>query len=175
VFSREYGFTIALASLAARTDVADMTADQELSTHAPATHHVYGDRVVGATHLSEAGNISKRQSATAFHFSRAGGNCPLWVARTTSTNPSRYLEPHKTFAIGLGCDLAHANKLVYSAGVDLIDPDAAVPIGAGCKICDRPACPQRAFPYVGAPVHVDLNTRSDLPYPPNLGNNDERA
>jgi predicted transcriptional regulator len=202
VFSREYGFTIALASLAARTDVADMTADQELSTHAPATHHVYGDRVVGATHLSEAGNISKRQSATAFHFSRAGGNCPMWVvhhafstpgqfvtqvaqmpdgrsyfwvARTTSTNPSRYLEPHKTFAIGLGCDLAHANKLVYSAGVDLIDPDAAVPIGAGCKICDRPACPQRAFPYVGAPVHVDLNTRSDLPYPPNLGNNDERA
>lgn len=26
-----------------------------------------------------AGNISKRQSATAFHFSRVGGSCPLWV------------------------------------------------------------------------------------------------
>ena len=25
-----------------------------------------------------AGNISKRQSATAFHVSRVGGNCPLW-------------------------------------------------------------------------------------------------
>ena len=126
-----------------------------------------------------AGNISKRQSATAFHFSRVGGNCPLWVvhhafgrpgefltqvaempdgrsyfwiARTTSSTPSRYLGPHKSFAIGLGCDLAHADKLIYSAGIDLTDPDATVAIGAGCKICDRPACPQRAFPYVGRAV-----------------------
>lgn len=88
-----------------------------------------------------AGNISKRQSATAFHFSRVGGNCPLWVvhhafsrpgqfltqvaqmpdertyfwvARTTTTEPSRYLGPDKSFAIGLGCDVAHAEKLIYS-------------------------------------------------------------
>lgn len=26
-----------------------------------------------------AGNISKRQSATGFHFSRSGGSCPLWA------------------------------------------------------------------------------------------------
>jgi XRE family transcriptional regulator, fatty acid utilization regulator len=140
-----------------------------------------------------AGNISKRQSATAFHFSRVGGNCPLWVvhhafarpgefitqvaqmpdgrsyfwiARTTSASPSRYRGPRKRFAIGLGCDLAHADKLIYSAGIDVTDPDAAVPIGAGCKICDRPACPQRAFPYIGRPVHVDPHSSSDLPYPP---------
>jgi XRE family transcriptional regulator, fatty acid utilization regulator len=140
-----------------------------------------------------AGNISKRQSATAFHFSRVGGNCPLWVvhhafsrpgqfltqvaqmpdgrsyfwiARTTNASPSRYLGPHKSFAIGLGCDLAHAHKLIYSTGIDLTDPDAAVAIGAGCKICDRPACPQRAFPYLGAAVQVDPNASSDLPYPP---------
>jgi hypothetical protein len=30
----------------------------------------------------------------------------------------------------------------------LKNPIAATPIGAGCKICDRPACPQRAFPPV---------------------------
>jgi XRE family transcriptional regulator, fatty acid utilization regulator len=140
-----------------------------------------------------AGNISKRQSATAFHFSRVGGSCPLWVvhhafarpdqfltqvaqmpdgrsyfwiARTTNSTPNRYLGPHKSFAIGLGCDLAHADKLIYSAGVDLADADATVPIGAGCKICDRPACPQRAFPYVGRPVQVDPHASSDLPYPP---------
>jgi XRE family transcriptional regulator, fatty acid utilization regulator len=140
-----------------------------------------------------AGNISKRQSATAFHFSRVGGNCPLWVvhhafsrpgqfltqvaqmpdgrsyfwiARTITAQPSRYLGPHKSFAIGLGCDLVHAPKLIYSAGVDLTDPDATVPIGAGCKICDRPACPQRAFPYTGAAVQVDPNASSNLPYPP---------
>ena len=140
-----------------------------------------------------AGNISKRQSATAFHFSRVGGNCPLWVvhhafsrpgqfltqiaqmpdertyfwvARTTATEPSRYLGPDKSFAIGLGCDVAHAENLVYSVGIDLTDTEAIVPIGAGCKICDRPACSQRAFPYLGHPVHVDAHASTDLPYPP---------
>ncbi|MGV9801085.1 short-chain fatty acyl-CoA regulator family protein [Mycobacterium sp. NPDC003449] len=140
-----------------------------------------------------AGNISKRQSATAFHFSRVGGNCPLWVvhhasarpgefltqvaqmpdgrsyfwiAKTADTAPSRYLGTPKSFAIGLGCDLAHADKLVYSVGIDLTDPEAVVPIGAGCRVCDRPACPQRAFPYVGKPVQVDPQTSSSLPYSP---------
>lgn len=140
-----------------------------------------------------AGNISKRQSATAFHFSRVGGNCPLWVvhhafarpgqfltqvaqmpdrrsyfwiARTTTAEPSRYLGPAKSFAIGLGCDVSHAEKLVYSVGIDLADPEATVPIGAGCKICDRPACSQRAFPYLGRPVHIDPDSSTDLPYPP---------
>jgi XRE family transcriptional regulator, fatty acid utilization regulator len=140
-----------------------------------------------------AGNISKRQSATAFHFSRVGGNCPLWVvhhafarpgqfltqvaqmpdertyfwiARTTTSDPSRYLGIHKSFAVGLGCDLAHADRLVYSAGIDLTDAEATVPIGAGCKICDRPACPQRAFPYLGSQVYVDPHASTDLPYPP---------
>ncbi|MEU3922067.1 short-chain fatty acyl-CoA regulator family protein [Streptomyces sp. NPDC029004] len=28
--------------------------------------------------VDRAGNLSKRQSATGFHFSRAGGTCPLW-------------------------------------------------------------------------------------------------
>lgn len=140
-----------------------------------------------------AGNISKRQSATAFHFSRVGGNCPLWVvhhafsrpgqfltqvaqmpdertyfwiARTVTTEPSRYLGPDKSFAIGLGCDVAHAGKLVYSVGIDPTSPESIVPIGAGCKICDRPACPQRAFPYLGRPVRVDPHSSTDLPYPP---------
>ena len=140
-----------------------------------------------------AGNISKRQSATAFHFSRVGGNCPLWVvhhafsrpgqfltqvaqmpdertyfwiARTTTTEASRYLGPDKSFAIGLGCDVAHAEKLIYSAGIDLTDPEAIVPIGAGCKICNRSACAQRAFPYLGGRAAVDENTGSGLPYSP---------
>lgn len=142
-----------------------------------------------------AGNISKRQSATAFHFSRVGGNCPLWVvhhafaqpgrfltqvaqmpdgrsyfwiARTADSTPASYLGPQKSFAIGLGCDIAHADKLIYSAGIDLTDADTTVPIGAGCKICDRPTCPQRAFPYLGAAVRVDQNGSSNLPYPPVL-------
>lgn len=141
----------------------------------------------------KAGNISKRQSATAFHFSRVGGSCPLWVvhdafaqpgriatqvaqmpdgrsyfwiAKTTAPEGQGYLGQHKSFAIGLGCDLVHADKLVYSTGIALDDPSTAVPIGAGCKICNRPTCPQRAFPYLGGRVVVDQNTGSGLPYSP---------
>jgi predicted transcriptional regulator/transcriptional regulator with XRE-family HTH domain len=141
----------------------------------------------------KAGNISKRQSATAFHFSRIGGSCPLWVVHDAFAQPGRivtqvaqmpdgrsyfwvakatapegrgYLGQHTSFAIGLGCDLAHAHKLVYSTGVAVDDPGTAVPIGAGCKICNRPSCAQRAFPYLGGHVAVDENTGSSLPYSP---------
>lgn len=140
-----------------------------------------------------AGNISKRQSATAFHFSRVGGSCPLWVvheafahpgriltqvaampdgrrylwvARTTSSGQHGFGTAPKEFAVGLGCDIEYADRLVYSKGLQLDDPDAAVPIGAGCKVCERPACPQRAFPQIGRPLAISENTSVDLPYPP---------
>lgn len=139
-----------------------------------------------------AGNISKRQSATAFHFSRVGGSCPLWVAHDAFSTPGRivtqtsqmpdgrsyfrlarttadatgYLAPQKTFAIGLGCDVAHAHRLVYSTGVDMTDPRTTVPIGAGCKACDRPACAQRAFPQLGLPIRVDPDLSDSIPYRP---------
>ena len=90
----------------------------------------------------------------------------FWVARTTTTEPNRYLGPDRSFAIGLGCDVAHAEKLIYSVGIDPTNAESIVPIGAGCKICDRPACPQRAFPYLGRPVYVDPHSSTDLPYPP---------
>lgn len=139
-----------------------------------------------------AGNISKRQSATAFHFSRVGGSCPLWVvheafaypgriltqiaempdgrrylwiARTAMTAPQGFGTATKNFAIGLGCDIEYADRLVYSAGLQVDDPATAVPIGAGCKVCERPACAQRAFPNIGSPLAVDENTSTDLPYP----------
>nr|WP_221333536.1 short-chain fatty acyl-CoA regulator family protein [Nocardia transvalensis] len=140
-----------------------------------------------------AGNISKRQSATAFHFSRVGGSCPLWVvheafstpgsirtqiarmpdgrnylwlARTTDEKTPGYLSPKRDFAIGLGCDLAYADKLVYSHGLPIDDPRTAVPIGAGCKVCERTDCAQRAFPQLGRPIHVDDNSSLNIPYVP---------
>ncbi|KAA0024251.1 short-chain fatty acyl-CoA regulator family protein [Antrihabitans cavernicola] len=139
-----------------------------------------------------AGNISKRQSATAFHFSRVGGSCPLWVvheaysspgkiltqvaqmpdgrrylwiARTTTGNSDGYGNAEKTFAIGLGCDIEYADRLVYSKGLQLDDADVAVPIGAGCKMCDRPSCAQRAFPQIGRAILTTEHTSVELPYP----------
>lgn len=140
-----------------------------------------------------AGNISKRQSATAFHFSRVGGSCPLWVvheafstpgsirtqiaqmpdgrnylwlARTTDEKAPGFLSPKRDFAIGLGCDLAYSEKLVYSHGLPIDDPRTAVPIGAGCKVCERTDCAQRAFPQLGRPIRVDDNSSQNIPYVP---------
>ncbi len=141
--------------------------------------------------VDRAGNISKRQSATDFHFSRTGGTCPLWsvyeafaqperiltqltrmpdgrvylwVARAVTHRRGGYGNPARTFAIGLGCDLRHAERLVYAKGLNLSDPDTATPIGAGCKICDRPDCGQRAFPAIGRELQVDPNARLWEPY-----------
>lgn len=140
-----------------------------------------------------AGNISKRQSATAFHFSRVGGSCPLWVvhdafgtpgriltqvaqmpdgrtylwiARTTDDGPRPYGAPQRSFAVGLGCDITHASRLIYSQGIRLDEQISPVPIGAGCKVCERRDCEQRAFPQIGRPVRVDIDFSSRLPYPP---------
>ena len=141
--------------------------------------------------VDRAGNISKRQSATHFHFSRTGGTCPLWnvyeafaqpervlpqlarmpdgrtylwIARTVTSHSRGYGFPRKIFSIGLGCDARHASRLVYAKGLNLADPDAATPIGMGCKVCERESCPQRAFPYVGRPLDVDENQSGFSPY-----------
>lgn len=141
--------------------------------------------------VDRAGNISKRQSATHFHFSRTGGTCPLWnvyeafgqpgrilpqlasmpdgrkylwIAYSVSRGLRGYGSPRKTFSIGLGCDIRHAARLIYSKGLDLQDPDAATPIGMGCKVCERESCPQRAFPYVGRPLEVDEHQSRFAPY-----------
>ncbi len=141
--------------------------------------------------VDRAGNISKRQSATHFHFSRTGGTCPLWnvyeafgqpeqvlrqlasmpdgrrylwIARSVSRGQRGFGSPRKTFSIGLGCDIRHAPRLVYAQGLDLGDPQAATPIGMGCKVCERAQCPQRAFPYVGQALQVDENASRFAPY-----------
>jgi len=141
--------------------------------------------------VDRAGNMSKRQSATDFHFSRVGGTCPLWnvydafanpgrvlvqlaempdgrtylcIARTVTHGQGGYGTPNKTFAVAIGCDVRHAERLVYSRGLDLKSPEARTPIGIGCKICEREACPQRAFPAIGRPLEIDETTHRFAPY-----------
>ncbi|MET8420144.1 short-chain fatty acyl-CoA regulator family protein [Streptomyces sp. NPDC005134] len=142
--------------------------------------------------VDRAGNMSKRQSATGFHFSRAGGTCPLWnvyeafaapgrihvqiaampdgqrylwTARAITRHRGGWGEPGKTFAIGLGCEIRHASRLVYSDGLDLDNASAATPIGMGCRICERLDCPQRAVPPLGRPLTIDENSSTFVPYP----------
>jgi predicted transcriptional regulator len=92
------------------------------------------------------------------------GRTYLWIARCVSRTTGGYGSPERTFAIGLGCDVRHAARLVYAKGLDLADAEAATPIGAGCRVCDRRGCPQRAFPALGKPLLVDQNERPREPY-----------
>ncbi|MET8491483.1 short-chain fatty acyl-CoA regulator family protein [Streptomyces cellulosae] len=142
--------------------------------------------------VDRAGNISKRQSATDFHFSRLGGTCPLWTVYGAFSSPGRILTqvaempdgkryfwvartiirggfghhaPRAEFAVALGCELRHAHRLVYSEGIALDDPRAATPIGLGCRICERRDCAQRARPPAGGRLAVDPDRRTYVPYP----------
>jgi predicted transcriptional regulator/transcriptional regulator with XRE-family HTH domain len=141
--------------------------------------------------VDRAGNVSKRQSTADFHFSRHGGTCPLWnvyeafshpgtiltqlsrmpdgrtylwIARTVEHRRGGYGTPKRIFAVALGCDARYADRLVYAKGVNLIDPGAATLIGAGCKVCDRADCAQRAFPPLGRTLQIDENQRGFAPY-----------
>ncbi|MGZ5182787.1 MAG: short-chain fatty acyl-CoA regulator family protein [Ramlibacter sp.] len=141
--------------------------------------------------VDRAGNVSKRQSTADFHFSRHGGTCPLWnvyeafsqpgtiltqlsrmpdgrtylwIARTVEHRRGGYGAPRRIFAVALGCDARYADRLVYAKGLNLLDPEAATPIGAGCKVCDRADCAQRAFPPLGRTLQIDENQRGFAPY-----------
>ncbi len=121
--------------------------------------------------VDRAGNISKRFSAGKFHFSKFGGTCPLWnihscfenpdrvqtqivrmsdgttyfsISRTVSRYSGSYEQPSTKMAIGLGCDLAYASRLIYARhlNVEAITPTE---IGVNCYLCEKPECASRAF------------------------------
>jgi hypothetical protein len=139
--------------------------------------------------VDQAGNITKRHSSTRFQFARFGGACPLWNVHEAFGHPGRilvqvaempdgirylcvgrsivkrsgnYLQPNRHYAIGIGCEITHADKVVYSEGLRL--DGAAVPIGVSCRICERPDCHQRAFPPLGRKLTVQVNERRVVPY-----------
>ena len=127
--------------------------------------------------VDRAGNVSKRFSAGKFPFSRFGGTCPLWnihaafetpdqmrtqviempdmaryfsIARTVARVGGTHDAPAPRLAIGLGCDVAYAPRLVYADQLSLerIQPTE---IGLNCYLCERPNCASRA--------HAPLNRR----------------
>ncbi|MEM6466500.1 MAG: short-chain fatty acyl-CoA regulator family protein, partial [Pseudomonadota bacterium] len=141
--------------------------------------------------VDQAGTITKRHSATRLQFARFGGACPLWNVHQAFETPGRFLRqlaetpdgarylclardvskpggafsaPVQRYAIGLGCEIAHAKAVVYADGLDLETPSAFEPIGISCRICERSACHQRALPPLERPIAIDANTRNVLPY-----------
>ena len=141
--------------------------------------------------VDQAGTITKRHSATRLQFARFGGACPLWNVHMAFETPGRFLRqlaetpdgvryfclardvskpggsftaPVRRYAIGLGCELRHADQLVYADDLDLANPAGFEPIGISCRICERRNCHQRSVPPLERPLDVDHNRRGLLPY-----------
>lgn len=141
--------------------------------------------------VDAAGNISKRFAGESFPFSRFGGTCPRWNLHAAFQTPGRVatqvvetpdgqryftvsrtvdravrLDPRESsqLAIGLGCDLRYASKIVYSDGLDLADP-YVTPIGPACVICPRTRCPQRAAAPAGRTLTLNENQKTISAYP----------
>jgi hypothetical protein len=76
------------------------------------------------------------------------GSSYFMIARSVTKPAGSYHEPQTHYSIALGCEVARAREIVYSDGLDLDNPDVAVPVGITCRLCERRNCPQRAFPPV---------------------------
>jgi predicted transcriptional regulator/transcriptional regulator with XRE-family HTH domain len=141
--------------------------------------------------VDPAGNISKRLSAAGFHFARFGGACPRWNLHEAFRNPGKivtqmvempdkttyfsiarsvdglnggYHAPLTQLAIGLGCEISYAHRLVYSDGYDLKDLKLVMPIGLTCRLCERTGCNHRAFPPLNRDLIVDEGLRTISPF-----------
>ncbi|WP_322865638.1 short-chain fatty acyl-CoA regulator family protein [Aquicoccus sp. G2-2] len=141
--------------------------------------------------VDQAGTITKRHSATRLQFARFGGACPLWNVHRAFETPGRFLRqlaetpdgvryisiardvskpggsygaPVRRFAIALGCEVAHAEEIVYADGLTLNTPQSFEPIGISCRICERVQCHQRSVPPLERRLHIDENARGVLPY-----------
>ncbi len=141
--------------------------------------------------VDQAGTITKRHSATRLQFARFGGACPLWNVHRAFETPGRFLRqlaetpdgvrylclardvsksggsfhaPTRRYAIGLGCEVRHAEAMVYADGMDIGTAEAYQPIGISCRICERANCHQRSVPPLERQLRIDPDHRGTLPY-----------
>lgn len=138
--------------------------------------------------VDQAGNVSKRYAADAFPFSRFGGACPRWKLHAAFRTPGlvvtqivetpdggRWFTLARTverqgrsgesdLAIGLGCELRHAHRLIYARGLNLDQPETT-PIGPACRICPRHPCAERAAPPIHVQLQIDAWSKSVSPWP----------
>lgn len=120
--------------------------------------------------VDPSGYISKRFPLFGFQLPRFGHACPLWPVFTAFQTPGRVVRQLAEFADGhrflmfartvtkraatfsaqpvmfsvmLACDAIHADRTVYSEGLDFQTDDAALPVGATCRQCERTQCQHR--------------------------------
>jgi len=136
--------------------------------------------------VDRAGNVSKRFSAGRFPFSKFGGTCPLWnihaafeapdkvltqvirmpdgasyfsIARTVTRTGGTFDQPAPKLAIGLGCDIAYAPRLIHADQVKL-ERTVQTDVGLNCYLCERPNCASRAHAPINRRLAINEQERS---------------
>ncbi|MCW5721684.1 MAG: DUF2083 domain-containing protein [Devosia sp.] len=71
------------------------------------------------------------------------GSRYLFLARTLQRRPGSYRDQPNVISVMLACDVLHADRTVYAAGLDLLDQSADVPVGPTCRLCTRRDCSSR--------------------------------
>jgi predicted transcriptional regulator len=117
-----------------------------------------------------AGRLTKHFPLPGLLLPNSGHACPLWViydafrtpdalvrqvvrftdgsrylflARATARRASQFRERSVYTSVMLACDVLHADRTVYAAGLDLSDQQADVPVGPTCRLCTRRDCADR--------------------------------
>lgn len=141
--------------------------------------------------VDKAGNVTKRFNATSFNIAEYGGACPVWNIHTAFRTPgviipqfvelpdgekfftiSRTTErpvfsretQDRRLVLSLGCELKHANRVIYAEPFNKEDKRLFSPIGINCHLCPRQACSQRAHQPLFSELSIDTNRRGNTRY-----------
>lgn len=135
-----------------------------------------------------AGRLTKHFPVPGLPLPSAGHACPLWaiydafrtperavrqiaqfpdgsrylfVARAQSRRPARFADPAIHTSIMLACDVLHADRTVYGAGLPLGDSTLDVRVGPTCRLCPRRDCADRQEEAI-APGGQQIAVRAPL-------------
>ncbi len=82
-----------------------------------------------------------RQVAQFFDGSRY-----LFMARTVQARASGFRQLPPMSSVMLACDVLHADRTIYAAGLNLADLSNDIPVGPSCRLCTRRNCASRQEP-----------------------------
>ena len=71
------------------------------------------------------------------------GSRYLFLARTVQRRAGSFREQPAISSVMLACDVLHADRTIYGAGLDLSNPAADIPVGPACRLCTRCDCASR--------------------------------
>jgi predicted transcriptional regulator/DNA-binding XRE family transcriptional regulator len=130
--------------------------------------------------IDNAGHEFRKAGAQAYPQARFGGACPKLNIHAAFAQPAQILVDHiempdgaefvtvsrtlegpqgafnervRRTALLMGCDVAHKDEIVYSAGLGAAN--TPLQVGAACRLCERQGCLSRAEPPLTKPLGLD--------------------